>query len=66
MSDSRQLQREAEQTRQELERTLFELRARVTPGQIVDQAIDYARESGGADFVRNLGRQAADKPCRYV
>jgi hypothetical protein len=62
MDDSRQLEREAELTRNELEVTLGELRERITPGQLVDQAIEYASESGGGDFVRNLGRQAAENP----
>ena len=62
MSDSRQIEREAEQTRHELERSLSELRMRMSPGQLVDQALDYARESGGAEFVRNLGRQATENP----
>ena len=62
MSDSRQLEREAEETRLQLTRTLGELRERITPGQLLDQAIDYARDSGGGEFVRNLGRQATANP----
>lgn len=62
MDDSRQLEREAEVTRNQLELTLAELRERITPGQLVDQALEYVSESGGGDFVRNLGRQAAGNP----
>src|SRR5579872_1510183 len=62
MSDSRQLELEAEETRLQLARTLGELRERITPGQLVDQALDYARDSGGGEFVRNLGRQATANP----
>ena len=62
MDDSRQLEREAEATRNQLELTLGELRERITPGQLVDQALEYVSESGGGDFVRNLGRQAAGNP----
>lgn len=43
--------------------TIFdELRERITPGQLVDQAVDYARDSGGGMFVRNLGRQTTANP----
>jgi len=62
MSDSRQLEREAEETRHQLARTLGELRERITPGELLDQVLDYARDSGGGEFVRNLGRQATANP----
>ncbi len=62
MSSSARLEQEAEQTRSELARTLDELRERITPGQLVDQAVDYAKDSTGGDFARNLGRQMADNP----
>jgi ElaB/YqjD/DUF883 family membrane-anchored ribosome-binding protein len=62
MTKSAQLEREAEQTRSQLAQTLDELRERITPGQLVDQAVDYAKDSGGGLFVRNLGRQATDNP----
>jgi ElaB/YqjD/DUF883 family membrane-anchored ribosome-binding protein len=62
MTSSARLEQEAEQTRSELAQTLDELRDRITPGQLVDQALDYAKDSGGAAFVRNLGRQTIDNP----
>lgn len=62
MTSSAQLEREAENTRSQLARTLDELRERITPGQLVDQAVDYAKDSGGGMFVRNLGRQTAANP----
>jgi ElaB/YqjD/DUF883 family membrane-anchored ribosome-binding protein len=62
MTSSGQLEREAEQTRSQLAQTLDELRERITPGQLVDQAVDYARDSGGGMFVRNLGRQTTANP----
>jgi hypothetical protein len=42
--------------------TLDEFRARMTPGQVLDEVVDYARESGGADFVRNLTAQVRANP----
>ena len=62
MTSSVQLEREAEQTRSQLAQTLGELRQRITPGQLVDQAVDYAKDSGGGQFVRNLSRQATSNP----
>ena len=59
---SEQLRREAEQTRAQLAGTLEELRARITPGQVVDQLVDYAGDSDAGEFFRNLGRQAAKNP----
>ena len=59
---SAQLEREAEHTRAELAATLDELRSRVTPGQLVDETLAYARESNVGAFVRNLGRDARDNP----
>jgi hypothetical protein len=57
-----ELEREAEATRAQLAATLSELRNRVEPGALADQAFAYARSNGGADFVRNASAQARDNP----
>lgn len=62
MASSEQLEREAEATRARIAETLTELRTRIGPGQLAEQAIDYARASGGGDFMRRLGRQVANNP----
>lgn len=62
MANSAQLEREAEDTRARFAQTLDELRERITPGQLVDQAVDYAKDSGGGVFVRNLGNQVTANP----
>src|SRR5262249_31978478 len=62
MATSEQLEREAEATRARIAATLDELRGRMTPGQLVDEVVDYARDSGGGDFLRNFGRQVAGNP----
>jgi hypothetical protein len=59
---SEQLKREAEEARWQLSATLDELRARMTPGRVVDQLIDYTRDGPVAEFVRNLGREARENP----
>jgi hypothetical protein len=62
MATSEQLEREAEATRAQIAATLDELRGRMTTGQIVDQLVDYARDSGGGEFARNFGRQVVGNP----
>jgi hypothetical protein len=62
MKSSAQLEQEAEQARSGVLRTLEELRARTTPGQMVDELIDYARETNGGMFLRNLRQQIVDNP----
>ncbi len=62
MSSSEQLERETEQTRERLATTLDELRARMTPGQVVDQLVDYANDSSGGMFFRNLREQIVRNP----
>ena len=59
---SEQLEHEAETVRWQLSQTLDELRGRITPGQVVDEVVEYARDGGGAEFVRNLGRQVKENP----
>jgi len=59
---SEQLEREAEQTRAQLAETLDELRARMTPGQVFDEVMDYARDGTVGDFARNLRRQVGNNP----
>ena len=62
MVRSEQLEHEAEQTWADLARTLDALRDRISPGQILDRAIDYAREGEGAELVGNLRRQVVENP----
>jgi gas vesicle protein len=62
MTSSVQLEGEAEQTRSELAHTLEELRDHLTPGQLVDDTLDYARDTVGGEFLHNLSRQAAANP----
>lgn len=57
-----ELERDAERTRADLSATLDEIRTRMEPGRLFDQAFSYARNNGGADFVRNAATQARDNP----
>jgi ElaB/YqjD/DUF883 family membrane-anchored ribosome-binding protein len=62
MATTKQLEKQVDRTRGSIEETLAELRERLSPPSLVEEALGYAKENGGADFVRNLGRQVADNP----
>ena len=59
---SEQLERQAERARAQVADTLDELRSRISPGQVVDEIVDYAREGGIGDFARNLGNDMRTHP----
>src|SRR5260370_41679240 len=61
-TQSEQLECGTRQTRAQLSETLDELRARMTPGQVVDQLTEYAREGPAAEFFRNLAREIRESP----
>lgn len=61
MMSSEQLERQTEQSRTEVELTIDELRARLTPGQIVDEILAYSR-GGAGQFVSNLAWQVTNNP----
>lgn len=56
------LEHEAEIARAQLANSLDELRLRLTPGEIVDEVIEYARDTPAADFARNLARDVRQSP----
>src|SRR5215467_8465057 len=62
MLKSELLEREAEARRAQLAQTFDELRARVTPGHMLDRLVDYATDSRSADFFRNLRDQSVANP----
>ena len=59
---SAEIERDVEDTRARLAGTLGELRDRASPGQLFEQALDYAKQSGGSDLARNLGASVRDNP----
>src|SRR2546422_11340007 len=62
MLKSELLEREAEARRAQLAQTFDELRARVTPGHVLDRLVDYATDSQSTDFFRNLRDQTVANP----
>jgi ElaB/YqjD/DUF883 family membrane-anchored ribosome-binding protein len=59
---SERLEHEAEHVRWQVSQTLDELRSRITPGQVIDQVVDYAKEGNAREFVNNFGRQVKENP----
>jgi hypothetical protein len=63
MTDSTaHIEEELKVTRARMDHRLGELRERLTPGQLLDDAVDYFRTSGGLDFGRNLMASVRDNP----
>src|SRR5437764_10637138 len=66
MTSTAQLERETEDTRLQLSDSLEELRACMTPGQMLDQLTDYASDGAAGAFARNLRDQAVSNPMPLV
>ena len=57
-----EIERDVERTRARLTGTVEELKDRVSPGQMAEQAMDWLRSSGGRRFAGNLGATVRDNP----
>ena len=55
------LEREIAQTRAHIDVTLDAIQEKLSPGRLLDRALSYTRENGGA-FAGNLGRSVRDNP----
>lgn len=65
ISDNRtpqQIESEIEQTRLEMGRTLDQIQRKFSPGQMVDEALNYFRHSGAGDFTSNFGATVRHNP----
>jgi hypothetical protein len=62
MTYTEQLEHETEQVRSRITDILDELRACVTPGQVVNQLADRVGDAGARAFFNNLKRQTVDNP----
>jgi hypothetical protein len=60
--DSSVLEHQAEMDRARLAETLDVLRSRMSPGQILDQVIEYSGQHGAGEFFRSLGQQVKSSP----
>lgn len=59
--DPAELEREVEEQRQKIESRIGEIRERLSPGQIVDELLNYTK-SGGQHFAANLGQTVSNNP----
>lgn len=56
-----EIERELEQTRSEISRTIEAIQYKITPGQLANDAYGYLRDNSG-DFAKNLGTAAKNNP----
>lgn len=66
MTSLERLENETETSRVRVAELLDELRARVSPGALVDQVVDFAGNGAAGDFARTLGRQVRNNPMASV
>jgi ElaB/YqjD/DUF883 family membrane-anchored ribosome-binding protein len=59
---SAELEREIEHDRQRLGDRINAIQERMSPGQLVDEVLAYAKSSGGSEFVGNLGSALKENP----
>ena len=57
-----EIEREVQQSRAEVEQTLDAIQARLSPGELLDQAVGYFRDGRGGEFARNLGGPITQNP----
>jgi len=56
------IESEIAHTRAEVSSTIDAIQRKLTPGQLMDQAVDYFRSSAPSDFGANLSRSIRDNP----
>jgi hypothetical protein len=56
------IEREIEQDRRRIEEKIGAIQERLSPGQLIDEAIAYAKGHGGAEYVSNLKSSAVTNP----
>jgi len=56
------IEQDIQRSRTRVADNMRELRERISPGQLTDELLAYARTSTGAEFTRNLGRSVVDNP----
>ncbi|MFP3546780.1 DUF3618 domain-containing protein [Rhizobium sp. SIMBA_035] len=59
---SADLQREIDEDRKRIETRIGAIQEKMSPGQLVDEVIAYAKSSGGGVYVSNLGEALKENP----
>jgi hypothetical protein len=57
-----ELQQEIERQRGEIDNTIDQIQRKLSPGQLLDEALAYAKGSGGAEFLNGLQRNVIANP----
>ncbi|HYF59708.1 MAG TPA: DUF3618 domain-containing protein [Burkholderiaceae bacterium] len=57
-----QIEDDIARTRAEVSSTIDAIQSKLTPGEIMDQALQYLRTNGTGEFGRNLGRSVRENP----
>ncbi|MET3584452.1 hypothetical protein ABID21_000547 [Pseudorhizobium tarimense] len=57
-----ELEHEIAQDRLRIEERMDAIQAKMSPGQILDEAIQYAKSSGGSEYISNLGNAMKTNP----
>ncbi|OWW00139.1 nutrient deprivation-induced protein [Rhizobium sp. R72] len=61
-----QIEREIDDDRRRIEEKIDAIQQRLSPGQLVDEIIAYAKSSGGGEYVANLGTAMKNNPIPLV
>lgn len=64
--NSAEIQRDIDHTRAEMSETLDTLRGRLSPGELLDQAVAYVKAGGASEYTRNLGETVKQNPVPTV
>jgi hypothetical protein len=59
---SAQLEREVEAQRDRVQDRISDIQDKLSPGQMVDELLTYAKNKGGGEFVTKLGRNVSGNP----
>ena len=59
---SADLQKEIDRDRQRIGHRIDAIQERMSPGQLIDEVLAYAKGSGGGEYVSNLGQALKDNP----
>ena len=57
-----EIQRDIDRTRAEIGETIETIRQKMSPGELLDQALDYFKNSGPSQFTSNLGETVKNNP----
>jgi len=61
-SRSAEIEKEIAQDRQRIEERLDAIQQRMSPGQLVDEALAYVKSSGGGEYASNFGAAVRNNP----